>query len=106
MSWTRLKTLMLCIRKVRTAHLYFPNNHVADEVTSIIFYTAAEANRPNKPIEKNSLLGLGPESLVEVSEKKLLRKLLIIMDNVFQPLHATSESVIMSLSYHIQHNIK
>lgn len=61
-------------------------------VTSIIFYTAAEANRPNKPIGKSSLLGVGLESLVEVSEKKMLRKLLIIMDNVFQPLHATLES--------------
>jgi len=71
-------------------------------VASVIFYAvvcwgsrvkAADANRLNKLIRKaGSVLGVELESLVEVSERRMLSKLLSTMDNASHPLHATLES--------------
>ncbi|KAI3374361.1 hypothetical protein L3Q82_005960 [Scortum barcoo] len=72
-------------------------------VSSIIFYaavcwgsrlkTAGDTNRLNKLIRRpGSVLGVELESVVEVSERRMLRKLLSIMDNVCHLLHATLTS--------------
>ncbi len=51
---------------------------------------AADTNKLNKLISKAaSVLGGELESLVEVSERRMLRKLLSILDNTSHPLHAT-----------------
>ncbi|KAI3373330.1 hypothetical protein L3Q82_006624 [Scortum barcoo] len=77
-------------------------------VSSIIFYAAvcwgsrlktADTNRLNKLIRRaGSVLGVELESVEEVSERRMLRKLLSIMDNVSQPLHATLTSCQSSFS--------
>ncbi|KAI3376037.1 hypothetical protein L3Q82_016569, partial [Scortum barcoo] len=71
-------------------------------VSSVIFYAAvcwgsrlktADTNRLNKLIRRaGSVLGVELKSVVEVSERRMLRKLLSIMDNVSHPLHATLTS--------------
>jgi len=71
-------------------------------VTSVIFYAvvcwgsrvkAADANRLNKLIRKaGSVLGVELKSLGEVSERRMLSKLLSIMDNASHPLHSTLAS--------------
>ena len=71
------------------------------QVSSIIFYAvvcwdsrlkAADPNRLNKLVWKaGSVLGVEHESSVEVSEKRMLRKLLSTMDNTSHPLHTTLE---------------
>jgi len=76
-------------------------------VSSVIFYAvvcwgsrlkAADANRLNKLVRKaGSVPGVELESFVEVSERRMLRKLLNIMDNTSHPLHATG-----TLSEHLQ----
>ncbi|KAI3362887.1 hypothetical protein L3Q82_001929 [Scortum barcoo] len=77
-------------------------------VSSIIFYTAvcwgsrlktADTNRLNKLIRRaGSVLGVELESVAEVSERRMLRKLLSIMDNVSHTLHATLTSCQSSFS--------
>ncbi|KAK9526233.1 hypothetical protein VZT92_014943 [Zoarces viviparus] len=72
-------------------------------VAGVIFYPvvcwasrvkAADANRLNKLTRKsNSVLGVELESVVEVSERKMLRKLIAILDNTSNPLHATLKTL-------------
>ncbi|KAI3353737.1 hypothetical protein L3Q82_004970 [Scortum barcoo] len=71
-------------------------------VSSVIFYavvywgsrqTTADNNGHNKLIRRvGSVLGVELESVVEVSEKRMLRKLFSIIDNVSHSLHATLTS--------------
>jgi len=71
-------------------------------VSSVTFYAVvcwgsrlkpADASRLNKLVRKaGSVLGVELESLVEVSDRRMLRKLLSITDNTSHPLHATLES--------------
>ncbi|KAK3557719.1 hypothetical protein QTP86_000324 [Hemibagrus guttatus] len=70
-------------------------------VTSIIFYIVVcrgsrvktdDDNRLNKLVRKaGSVKGVELESLAEVSERRMLRNLLSILDNVSHPLQATLE---------------
>lgn len=64
---------------------------------------AANANRHNKLVRKvGSVLGVEPESLVEVTERRMLRKLLSVMDNTHHPLHATLESYQITISWRLK----
>ncbi|KAI3372722.1 hypothetical protein L3Q82_023183, partial [Scortum barcoo] len=77
-------------------------------VSSLIFYTlvcwcsrlkTADTNRLNKLIRRaGSVLGVELESVAELSERRMLKKLLSIMDNVSHPLHATLMSCQSSFS--------
>ncbi|KAI3351311.1 hypothetical protein L3Q82_005856 [Scortum barcoo] len=77
-------------------------------VSSVIFYSVVcwgsrlktvDTKRLNKLIRRaGSVLGVELESVVEVSERRMLRKLLSIMDNVCHPLHATLTSCQSSFS--------
>ncbi|KAI3359849.1 hypothetical protein L3Q82_014207 [Scortum barcoo] len=88
-------------------------DHAADVLSlggiqRIIFYAVvcwgsrlktADTNRLNKLIRRaGSVLGVELEPVEEVSERRMLRKLLSIMDNVCHPLHATLTSCQSSLS--------
>lgn len=67
---------------------------------SVIFYAeecrvkvADDSNRLNKLIRRaGSVRGVEVVSLVELSERRILRKQLSILDNSSHPLHATLES--------------
>ncbi|KAL3067607.1 hypothetical protein OYC64_017352 [Pagothenia borchgrevinki] len=77
-------------------------------VASVILYAvvcwgsrlkATDANRLNKLIRKaGSVLGVELEPLLEVSERRMLRKLLSILGNNSHPMHATLEAYQSTLS--------
>ncbi|XP_010777592.1 protein kinase C alpha type [Notothenia coriiceps] len=78
-------------------------------VSSVIFFAVvcwgsgvktADANRLNKLIRRaGSVLGVDQESLAVVSEGRMLRKLLSILDNGSHPLHATLVSYRSTFSH-------
>ncbi|XP_034044519.1 zinc finger protein basonuclin-2-like [Thalassophryne amazonica] len=71
-------------------------------VTSVISYTvvcwssrlkAVDMNRPTKLIRRvGSVLGVELDSVMDVSERRMLRKLLSILENTAHPLYATLTS--------------
>ncbi|KAL3047767.1 hypothetical protein OYC64_021860 [Pagothenia borchgrevinki] len=81
-------------------------------VSSVIFFAVvcwgsgvktADANRLNKLIRRaGSVLGVDQESLAVVSERRMLRKLLGILDNGSHPLHATLVSYRNNFSHRLR----
>lgn len=97
----RLRSFSVC----RTMLQMFYNSVIAN----VIFYVwgsrvkTADASRLNKLIRSaGSVLGVELETLVEVSERRMLRKCLSILKNPSHPLHAILECCQSTYSHRLR----
>lgn len=82
-------------------------------VASVIFYavvcwscgsTERDRKRLNKLVRRaGSVLGCPPETIQEVGERRMLAKLISIMDNTSHPLHETVRALSSSFSGRLLH---